>query len=180
MKSGVRIGLFSVLALIAILITYLILSPYWALHQIKQAVIAQDAAKLSSYVDYPQLRQSLKMQLEVAVTQEIRKMGDDNPFALLGAKFVNQVLDTGVEQLVQPQFLPFLLKGISIEAAQSQQQKTAASTVKVDQFDYTLNYQNWSQVRVEVFTDQQPQTAFELARQGMSWKIVNVQLPKRP
>ena len=45
-------------------------SPYWVLYQVKQAVEENQLGKLSSYIDYPAVRQSLKSQLSQYLEQK--------------------------------------------------------------------------------------------------------------
>lgn len=55
-----KIFITAILAFVA----YWFASPYWVSYQIEQAVKNNDADKLSSYIDFEQLKQSLKTQLE--------------------------------------------------------------------------------------------------------------------
>ncbi|NLN58462.1 MAG: DUF2939 domain-containing protein [Gammaproteobacteria bacterium] len=43
--------------------------PYWSLYQINQAVEQHQADQLSSYIDYPQVKASLKPQVQQRLQQ---------------------------------------------------------------------------------------------------------------
>lgn len=85
-------------------------SPYLAVRGMRQAAEAQDAAKLSEYVDFPALRQSLKDTFNARLTEELRK-DPKNPLASLGLMFSASIVGQLVDAFTTPENLVRLLQG---------------------------------------------------------------------
>ncbi|HZU50853.1 MAG TPA: DUF2939 domain-containing protein, partial [Sphingomicrobium sp.] len=67
-KKGKLAGLAAAALMIFAAIAWYFESPAWTLRNMKAAVDAQDADALSSHIDYPALRSSLKAQLLTEIT----------------------------------------------------------------------------------------------------------------
>lgn len=71
--------------------------PYWTLYKIKQAVDQNNAEVLSSYIDYPSLRNNLKPQIQQQIQHKLGVDHPDNQIEAWGAvvseKLSNQVVD---------------------------------------------------------------------------------------
>ena len=61
----------SISAIVLTALAYLILSPYFVIYQIRQAVERDDANAVASYVDFPSVRQSFKDQFNNELLQEL-------------------------------------------------------------------------------------------------------------
>ena len=85
-------------------------SPWWVLHQVRAAAERNDAEAVSNVIDYPRLRESLKTEVNAALTGRIRdgaaglgEMGRAG--ATLGAVLAAAVVDKLVETMVRPEFV---------------------------------------------------------------------------
>ncbi|GAB6124701.1 DUF2939 domain-containing protein [Humidesulfovibrio idahonensis] len=85
-------------------------SPYLAVRGMRQAAQAQDAAKLSEYVDFPALRQSLKDDFSGRLTEELRK-DPKNPLAAIGLMFGASIVSQLVDAFTTPENLVRLMQG---------------------------------------------------------------------
>ncbi len=88
-------------------------SPYWALHSLSNAVRDKDAARVSEYVDFVQLRDSVKELLTARMDAEMKARGvpADNPFANLAQTLVKSMLTQAVDAMVSPSGVVRLLQG---------------------------------------------------------------------
>lgn len=87
-------------------------TPYLALHQIRSAAAAQDAAKLAGYVDFPALRKSLKTGVQARLIGDQRnERGEPTPANVLGAAVAGALLGTMVDSLITTESLARLLQG---------------------------------------------------------------------
>ena len=57
----------ALIAIVVVICGYLYASPYLAINNIKKAAEAGDTEKLSTYIDYPSVRESLKSQVKASV-----------------------------------------------------------------------------------------------------------------
>jgi hypothetical protein len=91
-------------ALVAFLVASYFVSPVIALHGLTTAAKAGDRAKLERSVDFPAVRDSLKVQLKAAMTRSIEADPKlrDNPFAALGQMLLIGVIDKAVDAYATP------------------------------------------------------------------------------
>lgn len=91
-------------ALVAFLVASYFVSPIIALHGLTTAAKAGDRAKLERCVDFPAVRDSLKVQLKAAMTRSIEADPKlrDNPFAALGQMLLIGVIDKAVDAYATP------------------------------------------------------------------------------
>ncbi|WP_431264986.1 DUF2939 domain-containing protein [Roseateles chitinivorans] len=102
---------FSKVALVAavlVLAAYWYWSPWLAIHQMRNAAKAGDAAAFNEHVDYPLLRESLKGQLGAAIGAKANarsESGSDiaKAGAALGSLFATAMTDRLVEAFVRPE-----------------------------------------------------------------------------
>lgn len=85
-------------------------SPYLTLQHIRNAADRHDAAAISAYVDYPSVRDSLKVSLRDAMRQ---KMGAqrDNPLASFALSIGGWVSDRMVDAFLTPDNIAALMRG---------------------------------------------------------------------
>jgi hypothetical protein len=74
-------------------------SPYWTLHEMRNAIAEKDADAFSSHVDFPALRESVRAQVMIAMqarlgTPEMNGNALAGLGMLLGMALINQVIDT--------------------------------------------------------------------------------------
>lgn len=87
-------------------------SPYWTVRQLREAAEARDADRMSDFVDFPSLRESIKAELQASVVMPMLndpKM-KDNPFAGLGAMLAGAMLGPMIDSMISPAGLAAMLK----------------------------------------------------------------------
>ncbi|MEN5061998.1 DUF2939 domain-containing protein [Luteimonas sp. TWI1416] len=95
----------------ALLLAYTAAGPFLTMHAIRDAVQREDSRALSRQVDFPALRQSLRLQLAEAL---VRRAGVDVQSSLLGAlalQAASGTVGTGVDMMVTPVGLSALMRG---------------------------------------------------------------------
>ncbi|MDR3398986.1 MAG: DUF2939 domain-containing protein [Pandoraea sp.] len=87
-------------------------TPYYTLWRARDAANARDATALSSYVDYPAVRESLKTNLHDELARQMDKQRG-NAFGALALAFGGWVSDRVVEALLTPEAVAAMLRGDS-------------------------------------------------------------------
>lgn len=101
---GPRNSWFSIVALVAIA-SWIYLSPYLAVWNLKEAARTGNIAALSEEIDFPAFRDSLKSELNGQLAEEIPRNGstEDRGFALLGSAFAGALVGAVIDQIATPQ-----------------------------------------------------------------------------
>lgn len=87
-------------------------TPYYTLWRAREAANARDADTLSSYVDYPAVRDSLKTSLHDQMARQMDKQRN-NPLGALALALGGWVSDRVVEALLTPEAVAAMLRGDS-------------------------------------------------------------------
>lgn len=90
-------------------------TPYWTLYKIKQAVDQNNAEALSSYIDYPSLRDNLKPQIKQQIQHKLGVDHPDNQIEIWGATLSEQLSNHVVDLLVHPNSIALLLQGKALK-----------------------------------------------------------------
>lgn len=152
-------------------------SPHWQLYRMLAAVEARDAAALSVYVDFPKLRESVKL-------QAMRRLGADgplaeprsNPFAAFGRAMALAVIDPVVDAAVSPAGVAAMLASGDIRVQpQAEGAPPPTEAGPREKLNYDLSYRSWKQVVVERADG--GGVSFVLDRHGLwRWKLAGVEL----
>ena len=97
--------------LIAVLAIWLFFTPHLAFRGMRAAAEARDAEKLSSYINYPVLKENLKASFNAKLLGQAQKQPSDNPFANLGIAMASLVIGPMVDAFVTPQAMAEMMKG---------------------------------------------------------------------
>ncbi|MDN7672981.1 DUF2939 domain-containing protein [Burkholderia oklahomensis] len=108
------------LVVAAAVIVYAYASPYLALRQLKLAIDARDAQAISTYVDFPALRISLKQQLADELMRRIDAQKRDNPIAIIGALIGSALVGPLVDAYATPEGVAALMNGLPPRAQSGQ------------------------------------------------------------
>ncbi|MFJ2993490.1 DUF2939 domain-containing protein [Pandoraea sp. NPDC087047] len=107
---------FSLIALVGaalvVVLGLLFGTPYYTLWRARDAANARDATTLSSYVDYPAVRESLKTNLHDELSRQMDKQRN-NAFGALALALGGWVSDRVVEALLTPEAVAAMLRGDS-------------------------------------------------------------------
>lgn len=158
-------------------------SPYWTVHQMRQAIVENNAEKFSDNVDFPVLRENLKAQFMANVAEKMDAPElKGNPFAAFGqmmaVNFVNQMVET----MVTPSGVMVMLQSAKakpqIAAGQANtptETSTGANGKKP--VEYTLSYEGWSTVKAHAKEADSSTGTFIFKRDGLlGWKLSGVDL----
>ncbi|WP_404786535.1 DUF2939 domain-containing protein [Altericista sp. CCNU0014] len=153
-------------------------SPYLTLYQMYQAVERRDAQSISSSVDFPALRESIKDNLQSEILKETAKQ--DNPLLnLLGAALGSAILNPAIDTMVTPQGVMALLEGQRLQLGEGGGGAQTLSE-KAAEVDVRSGYESFDRfvVSVKPKGEDVPPVELILSRQGLGWKVTGVRLPK--
>jgi hypothetical protein len=151
-------------------------SPYFTLYQMYQAVERKDVQEISSHVDFPALRESVKTNLQTVVNNETSQQSSPL-MGLLGSVMSGFVLDSVVDQLVTPSGVAALLEGQQLQLGKQNGQAPFMQGSSAP--DVKAGYESFNQFAVNVKpkgNDVEPVTLL-LSRDGLGWKVSGVRLP---
>ena len=157
-------------------------SPHWQLYRMRAAVEARDAQALAHYVDFPKLRDSVK----IALMRRLDAIGGEsgsgsNPFAAFGKAMAFAVIDPVVDAAVSPAGVVAMLDAGDIRvqpkpAGEPAGGPAASGDAPREKVNYDLSYRGWNQAVVQRADG--GGVAFVLDRHGLwSWKLAAVELP---
>jgi len=157
-----------------------VLSPWWSIASLTQALQAGDRQRVALYVDFPRVKESLSAQLKAAMTDAIEKEGKDDPSSTLGAMLGTVIIDRAVDAYVTPDGLVRLMKKSLVEPeAASEKKKTShfdAARRAWDRVD--LEWLSPREIRFRVHDEGSPQSFTALLeRDGLRWRIVDLEIP---
>lgn len=172
----------TVSGLVLLLIGYVALGPFIALHEIKIGLQEQDSEKLEAYIDFPKLRENLKKQLNAAVIRNAAADLKDNPFAAIGMTIASKLVDGVIDSFVTPSGLANLAAGRTVTAGQDMNQKSPTEVpVRVHARrlfeDARYSYDSLNTFSVLVNGQDADQVKFVLTREGILWKLTNIIIP---
>lgn len=164
-----------VAAVAAIFAAAYALSPFWAARQFKEAALSADVDRLEAAVDFPAVRDSLKSQMTVALTN---KMANDpemkaNPFAGLGAMLIPTMVNNLVDGFVTADGLSAMMK-------RGKPGKDGAAAKVDPNLSYDYDYRGLDRFAVAVKNEAQPGEGprFVFERRGLfTWKVIRLELP---
>ncbi|MPW18386.1 DUF2939 domain-containing protein [Paraburkholderia sp. CNPSo 3157] len=87
-------------------------SPYISLDRLKRAADARDVETVNEYVDYPALRESLKLQVTGLLTRRLDVQHNGNPLAAIGAMIGVALIGPLVDAYATPDGVAALLNGM--------------------------------------------------------------------
>ena len=154
-------------------------SPYYALHQMKTALDARDAAALAEHVDFPALRDNIKSQLAATMSRSLGALaGSDNPFAAMGAAVTNAMLGKMVDAMVSPAGVQALVsKSALSRQAPAGQVAGGSHDGTAGKARYAAGYGGWDRFVIRPAADSDDAGALVLRRHGLwSWKLSEVGL----
>jgi len=96
----VRKAVAAILVVLIVVAGWWYVSPIWTLREMRDAAKTHDSARFSAHVDYPALRESLKIGLRRAAISEAGKQSE--PIGSLGAAAASLFVGPIVDSLVTP------------------------------------------------------------------------------
>lgn len=150
-------------------------TPHLAVIGMKAAAEANDAAKLSSFVNFPVLKKNLKASCYAKLTPGGVKGKMPNPLAALGG-MTTAIISPTVEALITPESLVMMFKG---DKAQPGKNATRGKPSAPDP-EISTSYESFNRFVVTIKkkgTTDGP-TGLVFSREGLfSWKLSALRLP---
>jgi len=166
MRRKILIG--GVILSLALVVGWFVASPYWTLRQVAAAAKANDAELVSSYVDYPALREDVKTKLTARLIGATEK---NDPTAALGRAMSMALMKPMVDAFVSPAGLKATFARMNPdEGAQAGPGGAKAPAKKPRVERLSLN-------SFRVGDPDQPGSGLVFKRRGLSWKLAGIDLP---
>ncbi len=166
-----------IIGLLVVIAGYLYASPYLALNSMKNAAEAQDAEKLSSYIDFPSVKQGVKDQVKAKFATEMMANGNDDGFEALGSMFATAMIDPLVDGLITPEGIAAMMLAKQEQGA-TESANTQEESNDSDRLEYETGYDSFDSFHVDINNEEGKEaTKVILHRDGLSWKITNIDLP---
>ena len=160
-----------IIGLLVLLIGYLYASPYLALNGIKNAAQERDAEKLSSYIDFPSVKQGVKEQVKAKFAAEMMAGDNKGGFEALGSMFAATMTDTLVDGLITPE-------GVAAIMVKKEEQESNGAQEESEDLQYETSYTSFSSFDVDIYDEEGGEPLkIVLQRDGLSWKVTNINLP---
>lgn len=170
--------IWTVIGLIFCALAYFYVSPYIVLNNIKNAAQAGDSEKVSQYIDYSSVRQSLKDQINTDMLQDMRDEQDH--FSGWGQMLASTLLDKIVDVVVTPEGMTMVLQGQGLKEVDQDKSQETADVKRQDKPEYKAGYTSWQNFEVQI---QAPESSkvfkVMMVRDGLSWKVHKIIVPLR-
>lgn len=163
-------------------------SPYWTLRQINQAYQRNDAAGMAEYIDFAQVKASLQPQIQQRLQDAAGLEHLPEPLQPWGGRLSAALSARAADAAVNQQTLMLLMQGKELKDAVdfdallpaqdlAPPSRPASAAPAANQARVKAHYSGWNRFEIAVPADSGKLTRFEMARTGLHWKIVAVQLP---
>jgi hypothetical protein len=159
--------------IIALGVAWYFASPWYTLKQMKSAAAANDADALSSYIDYPSLREDLKSDLMAQMMADASK--DKSGFGPLGVAIGSALIGPAIDGMVSPAGVRAMMLSRH-DKDRPGSVNVPAAPVKVES-DPVIERRSFSEFVVRSKSD--PDGGMVFTRHGLGWKLSGVDLPQK-
>ena len=179
----IRLGL----ALVAAFVVAWAASPVFAVKGLVHAARQGDEAGLERHVDFPAVRQDLKLQLRDRLLNELRNDPElrDNPWAGLGLALVPAMVDGAVDVFVTPQAISAMVRNAEAPEPTLPGQDLPDAPPPPETTDrdakVRYSYRDMNTFGARVTDPDRPDQSIDLLmqRQGLfGWKLTKIVLPE--
>ncbi len=170
-----------IIGLIILVLGYLYASPYLVLNSIKNAAQAGDSEKVSTYIDYPSVRQSFKDQMNAYMVKEMATQEADGMEAF-GAMIASAMVDKMVDAIITPEGMTLMLQGKELKDTSPKitGQQASDRPQESKKVDYKTGYTSINDFEVAIQDKEQAkevEVKVKMVRDGLSWKINKILMP---
>ena len=187
----------SVIAASAITGIYAFASPWIALRDFAQAFENQDTRKIEKLINFPELREDIKVTSKAVLMKSAAVELEGDPFAAMGIMMANAIVDPIIDQVVSPAGLQLLLSARKMPGGtdalpeninaiakeftsfsdrdESNQETNAAQGIKIK-----TDYIGINEFEVQVSNSEilNESVSFYMRREGLGdWKINGIRVP---
>ena len=169
-KVFISLIIIPILAIIAYLFSAL-----YSTHQIHKGIYYNDKGLLKEYIEWKQLRASLKNYLNVNLLKETQKDKDFKNLGGLGVLitgFASKIVDSILDTYVNSEGLSMLLQENQMARKLPKPSfNTLLGGIKI------MEFKNHSSFRIKYKLDKQ-EISLLFQRKGIDWKITQIELPE--
>lgn len=164
------VGLFVIFAI------YLYASPYLVLNSIKNAAQQGDADKLSGYIDFPSVKQSMKDQVKAAMVEELAASDEQDGFEALGTMLAAAMIDPLIDGLVTPDGVALMIQGQKLDFDLNNDKPEDKPKAKNEDIDYKAGYLSFNRFKVQIIDADDPNESLDVImhRDWLSWKVTRI------
>ena len=171
-----RKGLASSIALLTLAAGLLYASPYITLFMIKRAIETKSATEIEKFIDFPDIRDSLRTQLADFLQEEASKDKEAPALAQLSAGIGSALGTTIIDALVKPGNLQKLLDGENVTDSDDSHSFPPLTDIIESRKPISFGYKSFDIFEVKL-KDSQVVSSFDLERRNLfSWKVVGIGL----
>lgn len=157
---------------IAAVIAWYFASPGYAMMQLRDAALERDEAGLEQSIDFPRVRESLKVDFKAQLATEMTS-GETEGFEALGAAMAMAMVDPMIDGFVNPQTMSRMITEGKLKRSEDGEAATSSKDL-----EWSIERKGFSSFRAvpdvsEV--EDPPSLLFE--RDGLGWKLVEVEIP---
>ena len=162
--------------LLVIFAIYLYASPYLVLNNIKNAAEQGDADKLSGYIDFPSVKQSMKDQAKAVMVKELASSKEQDGFEALGTMLGAAMIDPLIDGLVTPDGVALMLQGQKLDFDLNNDTPEDKPKSKNEDIDYKAGYLSFNRFKVQVIGADDPNESIDVImhRDWLSWKVTRI------
>ena len=162
--------------LLVIFAIYLYASPYLVLNSIKNAAQQGDADKLSGYIDFPSVKQSMKDQVKAAMVEELAASDEQDGFEALGTMLAAAMIDPLIDGLVTPDGVALMIQGQKLDFDLNNDKPEDKPKAKNEDIDYKAGYLSFNRFKVQIIDADDPNESLDVImhRDWLSWKVTRI------
>jgi len=162
-------------------------TPYISFHNMRLAAENRDAV-LSDYIDYPSLKESLKVNLHARMSGEAQDKKNKDPFEKMGEAIVSAFINPVVDAFVTPESLSMMMRGYippvnkSERTSEKKSENVSKKKTSHDDSDIetTMYYESFNRFVVKVKNKNSAEEPVELIFRRdwvIYWKLSAIKLP---
>lgn len=162
--------------LVVIFLIYFYASPYIVLNNIKKAAEQGDADKLSGYIDFPSVKQSMKDQVKAAMVEELASSKEQDGFEALGTMLATAMIDPLIDGLVTPDGVALMLQGQKLDFDLNNDTPEDKPKAKNEDVDYKAGYLSFNRFKVQIIDVNDTDESLDVImhRDWLSWKVTRI------
>lgn len=169
----------SIVAVVSVFLAWFAAAPFIAVHGMKSAVEARDSARLSSYINFPAVRESVKASF-MASLAEMAAQTKNEQFSGVGTAFAAMMVGPLVDTMISPEGLAEIFAGQKTEPGKTPPAERRSEAKKPgEEVERTMRYESFNRFVVSI-KDKQAQSepiALVLERDGLfSWKLTSMRM----
>ena len=157
-------------------------TPYIALHNMQQAAQAKDAAALNEYIDYPAVKESLKLSMNSEMSKALLKNKTDSGMNAFATMFASAFVNPMIDIVVTPENMAMMLQADMPKAIDTEDKSTPNQAEKSVAHDVISHksYQDFNHFVVTLAKADHPNLAFTFTfeRHGLiHWQLKGLAIP---